>query len=538
MSAVMANQEKSYSVNSSKSNTKIDPQSLGYKALTKVRMLLLVAYTLAAAASIKNAPLVVTLIYVCLILFTAINTFGYWNHCRKGLASQFASEITIFFDLGLGAVIFFGISAMSGEQAAFLTKNPTLSYLFTFPLVSAGLIAVRPRMILLAGLMVISIFGISALIAYFVGAKFSLGPEMVYQKDVILANVYPILIVWYGMVTFLVYTSQRVLRLQKDQVEEERRVGDASARSLSEAYENMASTVVEIDSFSTSLTGFVSDLGQEMVDQGATIEEISATMEQFSSTSQRSAEYVTNQYRLIHSITDETVALEKVLQRINESSQTLAQEVQQMEAKSSETMTAMKGLGEVMHTIGTSFEQVKEVTEIMGEIAERTNLLALNASIEAARAGEQGRGFAVVAQEVSKLADSSSANARNIADIIEESGHKVELGIKNSEVAASHVAAQAENFHKSMSFFNELDQLLKEQITRSSTLSSSIHQLEKMSKEIEHLSREQSGGAEAVTASLTHMERSASDLVQKSSELMTRMDRFVGLTKELRSVKS
>ena len=531
----MTNQKTSDLTNSSTKKT--NAQAIGYRALTKVRILLLFAYIFAASASIKNTAMTITVMYVIMIVLTAINTFGYWNHCRRGMISQFASELTIFIDLALGAVIFFTMSSMGADQAAFLSKNPTLCFLFTFPLVSAGLIAVRPRMILLVGLAIMLIFGISALLAYFSGVKFALGTTMIYERNVILANVYPILAVWYGMVTYLVYTSQRVLILQRAQVEEEKRAGEASAKSLNEAYENMAKTVVEIESFSNSLTGFVSDLGQEMVDQGATIEEISATMEEFSSTSQKSSEYVTGQYRLINSITEETVALEKVLQRINESSQTLAQEVKQMETKSSETMTAMQGLGEVMEAIGLSFEQVKEVTEIMGEIAERTNLLALNASIEAARAGEQGRGFAVVAQEVSKLSDSSSANARNIADIIEESGIKVELGIKNSEVAANHVSAQAENFHKSMSFFTELEQLLKEQISRSSSLSGSIHQLEKMSKEIEHLSREQSNSAEAVTSSLTHMERSAADLVQKSSELMNRMDRFVGLTKELRSVK-
>jgi len=65
-----------------------------------------------------------------------------------------------------------------------------------------------------------------------------------------------------------------------------------------------------------------------------------------------------------------------------------------------------------MESLKVSFQSVSEVTNIMTDIADRTNLLSLNASIEAARAGEHGKGFAVVAQEVSKLADNSIENAK------------------------------------------------------------------------------------------------------------------------------
>ena len=161
--------------------------------------------------------------------------------------------------------------------------------------------------------------------------------------------------------------------------------------------------------------------------------------------------------------------------------------------------------------LGTKSEQIGQIIGVINDIADQTNLLALNAAIEAARAGEQGRGFAVVADEVRKLAERTTQATDEVALSIEQIQIETRSAIERIEAGSKRVSTGVELAHKAGTALGEIVsaaqnlQSMVESISASAAeQSSASDQIARATESIAAVSRESAqGAAQAAEATVT-----------------------------------
>jgi methyl-accepting chemotaxis protein len=168
----------------------------------------------------------------------------------------------------------------------------------------------------------------------------------------------------------------------------------------------------------------------------------------------------------------------------------------------SETVAKMRQIAEVVKVsasnimqLGESSKRIGEIISVIDDIADQTNLLALNAAIEAARAGEQGRGFAVVADEVRKLAENTAEATKQISEMIsgiqrdtdsavsamEQGTKEVESGIELADKAGSSLQMIINSTTELLDMINQIAAASEEQSSTSEEISKNVAMMAKVS---------------------------------------------------------
>ncbi len=227
------------------------------------------------------------------------------------------------------------------------------------------------------------------------------------------------------ILSFAIILFQRVRRIGRD-LQESSAVIEKQNTDLKRMIQSVVESTDELIQISIKSSGAAQELKNQMLRQSAGIDQTTAAIEEVSSSINAVAEHATLQ--------DETVKKSEVL--IDDYTQSLsgiteaAQYAVALGNKSrNDTGLIAERLGAIrdgMMKIRESTAEIENIASVINDVAEKTNLLSLNASIEAARAGQYGRGFAVVADEIGKLADSAVGQAKSIQGIVANIVRRIE----------------------------------------------------------------------------------------------------------------
>lgn len=287
---------------------------------------------------------------------------------------------------------------------------------------------------------------------------------------------------------------------------------EAMANNLKKLIGEIKGSTATLAAGSEQLSASAEEISRNMGDQSSRASQIATSSEEMSQTVVDVAK----------NTADIAESARNAAERAKEGARAVEQSITEINAISETVGTSAV----VMQNLVDRANQIGEIVNVINDIADQTNLLALNAAIEAARAGEQGRGFAVVADEVRKLAERTGRATSEISGMIRSVQDEVKEATASMDDTTRRVVTGVE-------MSNKAGETLHDIVSRVEALQSMVQQIasatEEMSSVAEHISSDVQSIASAareISSGAEQIAQTSSDIALQGSNLQTSVSQF------------
>ncbi|HNX68906.1 MAG TPA: methyl-accepting chemotaxis protein [Candidatus Omnitrophota bacterium] len=267
----------------------------------------------------------------------------------------------------------------------------------------------------------------------------------------------------------------------------------------------------EIGELAASFKGMVAGLKGTLIKVKEATNHITLASNEILAASQEQASAAREQSSAVAETTSAAKELSTTSEQVGESIKKVAQVAAHALAGTAKIKESISKTNDMLAALGEKSQKIGKITEMIDDVADQTNLLAVNASIEAARAGEQGRGFTVVADEIRKLADSTAKSTKDITALIELIQHEMSNAIMSMESSVQNVDEEARLAQQTTEKTKEIAMSTHQQISGSKQIADAMMSIDGAMKQI-------AAGASQSQASVKQLNELAGELKQLASK--------------------